>query len=282
NVFPVIYGRLAEGMGEDATIYDRYDLVFKWPRSDQGPLSISGKGTLDRSTVQRVLREKSSRGVYLAVFDPHALPLPEPSTLTAWGILQRLVACDHRADTGSLERVWRRYARESFYDSFERDYMARQVCAYFFFHLGKYAFSSGRPDQGLETLRLASRIGYDDELIHSDIGVFLSDLRLFEEAREELEKALVYHEDLSVVYGNWGYFYTALGDYDQAVLFLEKAIDLRPDKYGYYNNFGFALYQVGRKEEALAALRKSLSMFRDQPVIERFIREHAFHAESAE
>jgi tetratricopeptide (TPR) repeat protein len=92
----------------------------------------------------------------------------------------------------------------------------------------------------------------------------------------ELEKALIYYEDLSGVYNNWGYYYQELVDYDKAVESYRKAIDLRPDHYGYYNNLGLALYHGGKKDEADLVFRKSLAINRNQARLRTFLKERGF------
>lgn len=52
--------------------------------------------------------------------------------------------------------------------------MNREVSAYFFSSLGKHLILSGHPSFGLKDLKAASEMGYDDELIHSDMAVFLT------------------------------------------------------------------------------------------------------------
>jgi Flp pilus assembly protein TadD len=133
---------------------------------------------------------------------------------------------------------------------------------------------SGRRSAGLQNLRLAREIGYNDNVIHSDMGVFLADHGFFEEARISLEMALLYHEDLSGVYNNWGYYYQKIGDQEKAGEALRKAVQLRPDRFVFWNNLGFALYEMGQKRESLAALEKSLSLFENQPGIRKFIEEN--------
>jgi Flp pilus assembly protein TadD len=104
------------------------------------------------------------------------------------------------------------------------------------------------------------------------MAVFLTDHGFLEQARFELEKALIYYEDLSGVYNNWGYYYHKIGDYDQAAAWYGKAIELRPDNQGYYNNRGLALYQAGRKSEADVTFQKSLEIAPDQPKLKKFLK----------
>ncbi|MCJ7594757.1 MAG: tetratricopeptide repeat protein, partial [Desulfobacterales bacterium] len=132
---------------------------------------------------------------------------------------------------------------------------------------------SGRTAQGLKTLELAARTGFDDTLIHSDMGIFLTDYGFFEEARQALERALVYHEDLSGVYNNWGYYYHKIGEYEEAVISFRKAVDLKPERYGFLNNLAFALFEAGHKEEASRVFERSLSLKKNQPEVREFMKE---------
>jgi Flp pilus assembly protein TadD len=150
--------------------------------------------------------------------------------------------------------------------------MNREVAAYFHFARGKYLLMSGQPDEGLRSMGQASRAGYDHPTIHSDMAVFLTDRGFFEQARFELEKALIYYEDLGGVYNNWGYYYHKIGDHDQAAGWYGKAIKLCPDNPGYYNNLGLALYQAGRKSEADVTFQKSLEIAPDQPKLKKFLK----------
>jgi Tfp pilus assembly protein PilF len=114
-------------------------------------------------------------------------------------------------------------------------------------------------------------------MIHSDIAVLLTDQGFLEEARSELEKALVYYEDLSGVHNNWGYYFHKLGDYDKAIAAFREAVELSLDNFGYYNNLGLVLHQAGRKNEATLAFQQSLAINGDQPKVERFLQEHGLN-----
>jgi len=120
---------------------------------------------------------------------------------------------------------------------------------------------------------VASKVAYDDDVIHTDMAVFLTDHGFFEPARAELEKALIYHDDLSGVYNNWGYFYHKKGEHDKSVRSFKKAVQLSPDHAGYHNNLGFALFEAGRKRESFLALERSLALNPDQPEIKKFMEE---------
>jgi Tfp pilus assembly protein PilF len=105
------------------------------------------------------------------------------------------------------------------------------------------------------------------------MAVFLTDHGFFEEAKLSLERALLYHEDLSGVHNNWGYYYHKIGKHEEAVMSLRKAVDLRPERYGFLNNLAFALFEAGHQEEASRVFQKSLSLKENQPEIRRFMKE---------
>ena len=265
-LFPLTYGRIVERMREDTMLYDRLNILFKIPGAAKGVEARTMLWEKERNEMEKeIIREDPHRAVYYAVFGPYAVDLPASHKLTPEGVLYRLYRKESDVPPKHVSAVWEYYATESFYGDLSRDFMNREVCAYFFFGLGKYHILKGQRSLGLKNLGLASEIGYDDQLIHSDMAVFLTDQGFFEEAKTELEKALVYHEDLSGVYNNWGYYYHRTGDYGKAVLAFEKAVALRPDKPG------FALFETGRKQECETALRKSLAIQGNQPEIKKFL-----------
>ncbi len=274
NIFPVTYGRIVERMREDVTLYDRHNLFFKMPYVDEYKEKSSSKWKQLRPVVEKRIIEKAGDSTYFAVFNPSIVSVPNQFTMYPYGILYKVTPSITPLPHDAGETVWSRYITESIYDQFQKDFMSREVSAYFHFALGKYFFMTGQPDSGLKSMQLASTVGHDDTTIHSDIAVFLTDRDFFEEARLELEKALIYYEDLSGVYNNWGYYYQKLGNYDKAARSYRKAIDLRPENHGYYNNLGLALYHEGKEEEAVVAFQKSLAINVNQPKLEKFLKEH--------
>jgi tetratricopeptide (TPR) repeat protein len=153
--------------------------------------------------------------------------------------------------------------------------MSRHLSAYFHFALGQYLFAAGQRPFGLEIMKSASQIAYDDTVIHSDIALFLMGEGFLEEARTELEKTLVYNEDLGGVHTNWGYYYFKLGNYEEAATSYAKAIEFTPDSFDYYNNLGLALHQAGKGHEAIAAFQQSLAINPDQPKVTGFLKDYS-------
>jgi len=280
-VFPILYGRIVEKMGEGVTLFDRNNIFYKWldNKEKAAPYSEEWKD-LRRQREWDVLKTRAGRDVYYAVFGPYAIDLPSSYSLIPYGVLHKVVKRD--TYISAPDTVWSYYSEESFYGDFQRDFMTREVTSYYHFNRGKDLFMSGQVSRGAKTIMLASKIGYDDELIHSDIAIFFIDRGLLKEGKEELEKALLYHEDLSVVYNNWGYYYHKIGDYRKAADFLEKAVELKPNDTRYLNNWGLALLMIGKRVEALRVCKKSLDINPRQPGLIRFMEENNLRSSTAE
>jgi Flp pilus assembly protein TadD len=273
HLFPVIYTRLVERMREDAVVYDRLNLIFKMPHAGKGVPPRTMTWEEGRNALEKSIISKCTGSIYYVVFGPYAVDLPESYSFVEQGILYRVMKEGENVRVGALNRVWATYAMESVYGAFEKDFMNREICAYYFFDRGKALILSGQTSAGLAHMKLAREVGYDDNAIHSEMGVFLTDHGFFEEARLSLEKALLYHEDLSGVYNNWGYYYDKIGNHEMAVTSFRKAVDLKPDRYGFLNNLAFALFAAGHKEEASRVFERSLSLKENQPEVRKFMKE---------
>ncbi len=272
NIFPVMYGRIVERMREDVTLYDQPNLFFKMPYVEEYRAGTVTRWEELRPVVEKRIMKEAQGGVYFAVFNPSAIFIHDEYTIHPDGILYKITQGETPLPREAGRAVWPLYVTESLIDDFSKDFMNREVATYFHFARGKYLLMSGQPHEGLKFMRQASRVGYSHPTIHSDMAVFLTDRSFFEQARVELEKALIYYEDLSGVYNNWGYYYNKLCDYDQAVGWYGKAIELRPDSQGYYNNLGLALYHAGRYGEANVAFQTSLGIAPNQPELKRFLK----------
>ena len=274
NIFPVTYGRVVERMREDVTLYDRHNLFFKMPYLGEDREYFYGKWRDLRTILEKEIIENVANNIYFAVFNPFSISRPDQYRLIPFGILIQVLEEKSVLNKNMAKKVWDYYSTESLYDDFEKDYMNRAVCAYFHFNKGKYFFMAGAPEVGIKYLRLASRIGYNDDMIHSDMALFLADYGFFQEARSELEKALINYQDLSGIHNNWGYYYSKLKDYEKAIESFRKAIELNPNNYGYYNNLGFSLLELGKKKEALIAFQRSLAINGNQTKIKEILKDH--------
>ena len=269
NVFPVAYGRIVEGMGGGITLHDRHNVIFRW-RLETYPFTFAGTwDELESTVISKIIRSKTGHGVYFAAINPYAISVPHGYRTLPYGILRKVLPKESKGEVPN--NIWDYYCTESYHDDFNKDYMNREVASYYAFRKGENLWHSGKITEGMRLLELASRIGYNDTSIHSDLGVFFTERGLFEHARKELEKALDFCDNLSGIHNNWGYYHHRKGDYIKAVISFKKALQLEPENYAYYNNLGFTLHGADRKEEALAAFSKSLSIKKNQPAIEKFI-----------
>jgi tetratricopeptide (TPR) repeat protein len=274
NIFPVAYGRIVEGMGEGQQLYDRYNIIFKWPNKKHYLDTEDGSGRFKSMVKDKIAKEGGNQSIYFAVFNPNAVSIPSDFVLKPYGILRKLDTDEGLAGPDEACNVWDYYSTESFYDNFARDYMSREVCSFYFFRKAENLFDAGQLAEGLQELRIASLIGYNDTSIHSEIGLLLTDRGFFDEARNEFEKALLYHDDLSGIHNNWGYYYHKTGDYQKAIASFSRAITLSQRNYTYHNNLGLVFHLAGKKEDARQSFKRSLSINNDQPKIKAFIKTH--------
>jgi len=275
NIFPVTYMRLGEKMREDVALFDRHGIIFKMPYLGDSSGKFYGNQKQLRAMLEtHIIENTPPDGVSYAVFVPGSILLPNEFKLIPYGLIYRVVSKKRLEKTYKVENIWRYYARESFHDSFERDYLNRQICAQFYYRYGEYLFKTGQKGLALKYIRNASLIGYDDTGIHSILASLLADEDLHDEARQELEKALIYHGDLGEAHNNWGVCYYKLGDFNRALASLRKAIKIDSGNYLYYKNLAHVLHDSGRKNEAITAFERSLEIKSDQQDVIEFMQEH--------
>jgi tetratricopeptide (TPR) repeat protein len=272
NIFPVTYGRIVEQMRGDVTVYDRSNVLFKMTDRDHDGSLMKEEG-IGHSVEQKIV-ENAQQDVFYAVFNPDAPSVPVQFTMYPFGILYWPLPTGNPPSAYQSKQVWSRYVTESTYDTFYKDFMNRHLSAQYNFALGQYLFATGQRAFGLDIIKLASQIGYDDTVIHSDIARFLMGEGFFDEARLELERTLDYNEDLGGVHTNWGYYYFKIGDYEKAAISYAKAIEFSPESFDYYNNLGLALHRAGNNKEAILAFRQSLTINPDQPMVTAFLKNH--------
>ena len=275
NFFPVVYGRIVEKMREDLLLFDRQDIVYELPYLGEKRGDFYGDWRGLRALLEKSLLDKmGTTRIYYAVFDPDSIILPAEYTFVPHGMPYRVVKKEELINPYKIRNLWKYYSTESFYDHFERDYLNRQIGAFFYFRQGNHLFLSGNHKKGLEYIRKASNLGFSDTGIHSMLAGFLIEQGLFEEARLELEKSLVYHTDMSVVHNNWGVYHYETGAYKEAIKSFRKAIRMRPKGFLYHKNLGYALHRAGKKKDAVRAFEESLAIDGDQEEIVEFLKEN--------
>jgi hypothetical protein len=275
SIFPVAYCRLVERMREDLVLYDRQAVIFKMPGLGTQENASQRPWEQDRRALeQEIIRHRPEASVFFAVFDPASVPAVRDLALVPHGMLHWFVKKERPADSWDMrEAVWRSYSLESFFDQFERDYMTRQVCAYFHLKRGSHYMDAGYRSSGLAYVKRASRIAYDDSGVHSMAAILLIQHGLLEEAREELEKASKDLRRPGVSHNNWGVYYYQAGNLPKAIEAFKKATEHQSDNALYHKNLGVALLESGAREEAALCFRNSLKINPNQEDLVDFMRE---------
>jgi len=277
NLFPITYTRIVERMREDVTLYDRNNLFFIMPYLDgsKGKVVYDGDwGDLLNTLQKEIIEKRADQGVYYSMFNPYGISLPENYRLIPYGILSHVINDQMKINQNKRVSIWNYYATESLDNTFILDYMNREITAYYNFSKGRHLIILGGIEPGLKRLKLAAEIGYNDEVIHSELSLFYTDYGFYNEAKLELEKSLMYCQDLAIVYNNWGYYYSKRGELDKAIDSIKKAVEIDPDNTLYYNNLGNILLEAGQKDEAVKIFRQSLSIKNNQEDIKKILQEN--------
>ncbi len=275
NFFPVLYCRVVERFREDLKLYDRENIAFKMPYMGKRGGYFYGNWEGFRDLLEKeIVKQRESDGVFYAVFESNTVHLPEKYALVPSGLIHRVVEEKKLNAPYKVENVWRYYSSESFFDEFERDYLNRQVCAHFFYRLGKHLFMAGSRSAAYKYMRRAASVGYDDSGIHILVALGLADEGFFGEAREQIERAATYQKDGGVIQNAWGCYYYKKGDYDKAIAAFRKAAESSPRQAMYHKNLAMALYQEGRIGEATLSSRMSLELEGDQPDLIEMMRQY--------
>ena len=278
HFFPVVYGRLVEKMRQDVILFDRHHIIFKMPYLGDQQGKFRGTWENYKDLLEKNIIEKMSPfGIYYAVFLPSNIPMPAEYTLVPDGTLHRVVKKEASSKTHIIKNVWKYYASESFYDSFEKDFMNRQVHAHFFLRQGHFLFMANQPNLGLKYFKRASEVGYRDAVVHSAIAGILTDHGYYDEARQELEKASSHYENPNLEHNDWGVFYYKTGDYPEAIKHFRIASQMKPRNFVCLKNLAFALDKSGQREEAIQAFKESLDVNIDQPEIFEYMEKNGFN-----
>jgi tetratricopeptide (TPR) repeat protein len=275
KVFSVVYNRIIERMREDVNLYDRYNLFFKTPYLGDTNRVVVGKlEDLQAVLEKSVIEKEVNNGIYFTTINPNSISMPENYRFVPYGLLSRVIKKEPDINQSKRAHIWNYYVTESLEDNFDRDYMNREITADFHYRKGKELLLLGGTEAGLRRLKLASQIGYNDELIHPQLALLFSDFGFFDKAKAELEKSLIYCQSVAGVYNDWGYYYAKHGDLKNAIDSINKAIEIDSSNTLFYNNLGSLLLDSGRKDSALKAFRKSLSINKNQDAIKKILQEN--------
>jgi tetratricopeptide (TPR) repeat protein len=145
------------------------------------------------------------------------------------------------------------------------DYSPEVLEFYYYKGIGLCYFM-GRPDEGLETLRQATRQigeGSDVEMasnIYSTLGNLLQDRGEADEAITYYETALQYTPSDVLLLNNYAYLLAQEGnDLEKAEQMSRKAIEAEPNNATYLDTYAWVLYKLKRYKEALTYIEQALS-----------------------
>ncbi len=100
---------------------------------------------------------------------------------------------------------------------------------------------------------------------HIGKGKNLVNLRKYEDAIKEYEKALSYFPDNSWAYMNIGIAYEYLGKMDQSISFSKKAVEVDPENATAVYNLGRNYFRTRRYDDAIQAYLKAMEYYPDHP-----------------
>ena len=270
-VFPVAHLRLVENARPDLALYDRYNLFFKMPFLYKDDTTSVGK----REEVKQITEKelvKTRRYVYIASFNEKVISGREFDIIPC-GLTCRAVTPD-KFDAALPEEInrWPYYMIESMNGSFYRDYMNRSATGFFFLKMGRDLILVGKKSLGMETIKRASSLAYNDRDLHKDLALFCTDMGMYEEALSELRIFSRVFTDADILYNTWGYYYARAGYIAEAIEAFEKSIAANPEDFQTYNNLGLMYLEARERNKAGEAFKKSLSLNPEQPELITFMK----------
>jgi tetratricopeptide (TPR) repeat protein len=130
-------------------------------------------------------------------------------------------------------------------------------------NLGLALFNEGRTEEAINQYNLSLRITplvMDHVLAYNNRGIAYSRLGMYQNALEDLNKAIEMKSDYADAYGNRGVIYSNLGQNQRAFEDFNKAIQLQPDFADLYNNRGVAYTKLGLYQSAVEDFSKAIDL----------------------
>ena len=190
------------------------------------------------------------RGVPRHVMRTRQIRIKFPDRWTQMTVPQALdsAAALHRSGRRDLARdIYRQVLRYS--PSASEELQALGAACYGF---GDYAEALGH-------FQKAAAKAPHNALLHSSIGVTLSQLGRFQEAVEAFERAVALDPNNAEVRSNYGDLLTDLQRYEEALVHCRRAVEIDSRFAAAPNNLGRVLERLGRTEEARQAYQRALA-----------------------
>jgi tetratricopeptide (TPR) repeat protein len=123
------------------------------------------------------------------------------------------------------------------------------------------AINNGDPAKWLEYSKQLVAAYPEDERARASLGnVYFFAEQDYENAREELEKAIDIEPSFAPAYNMLGYSHSALGNYPEAEKAFKKYIELVPNDPNPYDSYAELLLKTGKFDESMAQYQKALSI----------------------
>lgn len=146
-------------------------------------------------------------------------------------------------------------AKEIF-NSIDKDTLDYQVKIY----LGEIAARQNDDSAAVHNFKLASEMAAWNPQVWMRLGGMLFESRRYDEAVEEMKKAVLNFPDDFVINIYLGLSLSQENRHGEALQYLKKAVELQPDDLTALSALGFSLYQEDRGDEAIPYLEKALNL----------------------
>ncbi|MEK6646403.1 MAG: DUF2723 domain-containing protein [Candidatus Firestonebacteria bacterium] len=140
-----------------------------------------------------------------------------------------------------------------------RDYMSRDLFAYYFYFMAETYFARQDLPETYEYFEKSSEIGFDNEPLHTNIGNFFERRNMLDDAVKYYQKASQIASHLASVHNNLGYIYDKKQDYDKAIAEYETAIKIY-ESADSYNSLAVLYGKKGLMELALRTCEKAVKV----------------------
>ena len=124
---------------------------------------------------------------------------------------------------------------------------------------------SGRIKEALPLLEAIAFAREDDAVVLYNLGIAYSELGQYQNAIEQLEKAVAIKPAYSHAWTGIGVAYQRLGKLTEAIAALNKAVEADPGDGYAHRNLGAVLAGQGKPEKALAHMREAFHQLPDDP-----------------
>jgi Flp pilus assembly protein TadD len=129
-----------------------------------------------------------------------------------------------------------------------------------FLNQGTVALGQGRYEEAVQQLEKAIALRPDSARAHNFLGMAYEQRKQYELAKERFEKAIAIDPSFPSAYNNLGGVLSLEGRWEDAVPLFHKALGLAPGMVAAHYNLGHALLATGQVEQACTYLLKAITL----------------------